>query len=76
MLWKTGLHSHGTSSNKIKGTQLIKPHESVEACPAGVPGRDGRGTFDHSLESRAAEGALLVKVGAEGEQIAIVYAFA
>jgi hypothetical protein len=45
-------------------------------APRAYLGGTAEGAFDHGLESRAAEGALLVKVGAEGEQIAIVYAFA
>jgi hypothetical protein len=46
------------------------------SAPRAYLGGTAEGTFDHGLESRAAEGALLVKVGAEGEQIVIVYAFA
>lgn len=45
-------------------------------APRAYLGGTAEGTFDHSLESRAAEGALVVKVGAEGEQIVIAYAFA
>jgi len=45
-------------------------------APAGALGGTAESTFDHGLESRAAEGALLVKVGTEGEQIVIAYAFA